>query len=83
MLFGTLSNASVGDIVSFPDSVNPNKFKVVNVRDLRLNPLKKDTLRRRPENIRSIIFATFLNVKSGRIQTRYFAENVKALIHTA
>ncbi len=83
MLFGTLANASVGDLVTFPDSVNKHTFKVVNVRDLRTSPLKKDTLRRRPENIRSIIYATFVNMTSGRIQTRYFAENVKAQIHTA
>lgn len=83
MLFGTLSNASVGDIVSFPGSVNLHKFKVVNVRDTRTRPLLKDTLRRRPENIRSIVNATIINVKTGKIQTRYFAENVKALIHTA
>lgn len=83
MRFGTLSNASVGDIVSFPSSVNGHTFKVVNIRDTRLRPLLKDTLRRRPENIRSIINATILNTKTGRIQTRYFAENVKALIHTA
>lgn len=83
MLFGTLANASVGDTVSFPDSVNRHTFKVVNIRDTRLRPLLKDTLRRRPENIRSIINATILNTTTGRIQTRYFAENVKALIHTA
>lgn len=83
MLFGTLANASVGDLVSFPDSVNRHVFKVVNVRDTRTRPLLKDTLRRRPENIRSIINATILNTVTGRIQTRYFAENVKALIVTA
>lgn len=82
MLFGTLANASVGDLVSFPDSVNGHIFKVVNVRDTRTRPLLKDTLRRRPENIRSIINATIINVKTGRIQTRYFAENVKAMILT-
>jgi hypothetical protein len=83
MLFGTLANASVGDLVTFPASVNGHVFKVVNVRDTRTRPLLKDTLRRRPENIRSIINATILNLATGRIQTRYFAENVKALIVTA
>ncbi len=58
MLFGTLANASVGDLVTFPDSVNKHTFKVVNVRDTRTRPLLKDTLRRRPENIRSVINAT-------------------------
>jgi hypothetical protein len=80
MLFGTLANASVGNLVRFPGSVNGHVFKVVNVRDTRTRPLLKDTLRRRPENIRSIINATIINVKTGKIQTRYFAENVKAEI---
>lgn len=83
MEFGMLMHASVGDKVSFAKSTNAQVFRVVNVRDLRLSPLKKDTLRRRPENIRSQINVTIINVKTGKIQTRYFAENIPALIHAA
>lgn len=83
MKFGMLMHASVGDKVSFPFATNGHTFKVVNVRDVRTSPLKKDTLRRRPENIRSLVNVTIINVKTGRIQTRYFAENVPAMIHVA
>lgn len=80
MLFGMLKDANVGDIVRLSGHVNGHKFKVVNVRDLRLRPLLKDTYRRNPDKIRSMVSVTLFNLSTRCLQTRYFAENIPAMI---
>lgn len=82
MLFGTLLNANVGDSVVLANSNSFRTFKVVSVRDRRDTPLYADTYRRRPLNVRSQGLVTLRDVKTGRLQSRYFAENIPAMIVT-
>jgi hypothetical protein len=75
-----LKNAVRGDVVTFPAMTNLRTFRVVKVRDRMKEGLQADTLRRRPLNIRSQVHVTLRDTRTGRLQTRYFAENVPALI---
>lgn len=80
MQFGTLLNAVKGQVVLFPTYVSRVGWRVVTVRDRRTNPLEVDTYRRRPENLRSQSYVVLRNLNSGRLWTRYFAENIPCML---
>jgi hypothetical protein len=80
MKFGNLMNTRPGDVVLLANHNSFQVFRVVRVRDRRDEPLLADTYRRRPLNIRSQGSVTLRDTRSGRLQTRYFAENILAAV---
>lgn len=80
MRHAMLTDAIRGDVVTFPAMVNVRTFKVLKVRDRMAEGLQGDTIRRRPLNIRSRFNVLLQDTRTGRLQTRYYAENISALI---
>lgn len=56
--------------------INDVKFKILRIQKIKV---KKDTIRRHPERIRSNWLAVLQHHQTGRIRSQYFAENIECI----